>query len=43
MIAILYRQLHSARFEAGNLPSGVYVYRLQAGTETLMRKMMIIR
>ena len=34
---------HSIRFEAGNLPSGVYVYRLQAGTQTLMRKMMLIR
>ncbi len=34
---------HSVRFDAGILPSGLYVYRLQAGAETLVQKMMLVR
>ncbi len=34
---------HSVRFDGRILPSGLYVYRLQAGTETLVRKMMLVR
>ena len=34
---------HSVRFDADNLPSGLYVYRLQANGETLTRKMTLLR
>ena len=34
---------HSVRFGADNLPSGLYVYRLQANGETLTRKMTLLR
>ena len=34
---------HSVRFDAGSLPSGLYVYRLQTRTETRVRKMMLVR
>ena len=34
---------YSIRFEAGGLPSGLYVYRLQATGETRVRKMMLVR
>ena len=34
---------HTVRFGAGNLPSGVYVYRLHAGNETIVRTMMLVK
>ncbi|MCU0453918.1 MAG: lamin tail domain-containing protein [Bacteroidetes bacterium] len=34
---------HSFVFEATNLPSGVYVYRLDAGAATLTRTMMLLK
>ena len=34
---------HEVRFNAGDLPTGTYVYRLRAGTETLTRTMTLIR
>ena len=34
---------HSVRFDADNLPSGLYVYRLRANGETLTRKMTLLR
>ncbi len=34
---------HSVDFNADSLPSGVYVYRLQAGGEMLTRKMTLVR
>ena len=34
---------HSVRFDADNLPSGLYVYRLQANGETRTRKMTLLR
>ena len=34
---------HSVRFDASGLPSGLYVYQLQTGGETLVRKMMLVR
>ena len=34
---------HTVRFGAGNLPSGVYVYRLHAGDETIVRTMMLVK
>ncbi len=34
---------HSVRFDASGLPSGLYVYRLQAGGAALTRKMTLIR
>ncbi len=32
---------HSVKFEAGNLPSGLYFYRLQAGDVSLTKKMIL--
>ena len=32
-----------ARFGAGHLPTGTYIYRLRAGTETLTKTMTLIR
>ncbi len=34
---------HTVRFEASGLPSGLYVYRMQTGRETLARKMILVR
>ncbi|HQT90599.1 MAG TPA: T9SS type A sorting domain-containing protein [Candidatus Kryptobacter bacterium] len=34
---------HSVNFNAGGLPSGVYFYRLQAGTSTDVRKMLLMK
>ncbi len=34
---------HTVRFGAGNLPSGLYVYRLHAGDETIVRTMMLVK
>ena len=34
---------HTIRFEAPGLPSGLYVYRMQVGRETLARKMILVR
>jgi glucose/arabinose dehydrogenase len=34
---------HSALFSAGNLPSGVYMYRLKAGSFTSTRKLTVLR
>ena len=34
---------HSVRFNAGNLPTGTYVYRLTANGETRVRKMTLLR
>ncbi len=35
--------LHTIRFEASGLPSGLYAYRMQAGGTTLVRKMTLVR
>jgi hypothetical protein len=34
---------HTAKFDAGNLASGVYIYQLKAGSVNLQRKMMLIK
>ncbi|MDG5767305.1 T9SS type A sorting domain-containing protein [Balneolales bacterium ANBcel1] len=34
---------HSAHFDAGSLPSGVYIYRLESGSQILTRKMMLVK
>lgn len=34
---------HQVRFDASNLPSGVYIYRLQASVTTATRKMTLIK
>ena len=34
---------HTVRFGAGNLPSGLYVYRLHAGDEAIVRTMMLVK
>lgn len=34
---------HSVEFNAGNLPSGLYVYRLQAGSFTDMKRMLFLK
>ena len=34
---------HTARFGADNLPSGLYVYRLQAQDKTIVRTMMLVK
>lgn len=35
--------VHTVNFDAGNLSSGVYIYRLQAGSTTLSRKLTVIK
>lgn len=35
--------VHEVPFDASQLPSGMYVYRLQAGTHALTRKMMVLK
>ncbi|MFV1980999.1 MAG: T9SS type A sorting domain-containing protein, partial [Rhodothermia bacterium] len=34
---------HTVRWEAGSLPSGVYLYRLEAGDYVETRKMLLLR
>jgi len=34
---------HEVSFDAGNLPSGIYFCRLQAGSETRIRQMILVR
>ena len=34
---------HEAVFEAGELPSGLYVYRLEGGGQTLTRYMLLLK
>ncbi len=34
---------HEATFKADNLPSGVYVYRLRVGGQTLERQMFLLK
>jgi hypothetical protein len=35
--------LHEVNFDASNLSTGMYLYRLQAGGFTLTRKMLLVR
>ncbi|MFW6348408.1 MAG: T9SS type A sorting domain-containing protein [Cyclonatronaceae bacterium] len=34
---------HSINFDAGNLSSGVYLYRLQAGNKVMIKKMTLVK
>lgn len=34
---------HSINFDAGNLSSGIYLYRIQAGSQVSIKKMMLMR
>jgi plastocyanin len=34
---------HEVRFDGGGLPSGVYVYKLQAGTQVQTRRLVLLR
>lgn len=38
-----YPGIHEARLEGGDLPSGIYIYRLTAGGNVLARKAMLIK
>jgi hypothetical protein len=40
---MLDRGVHSAVLHAGRLSAGMYLYRLQAGTEVLQRRMVLVR
>jgi hypothetical protein len=35
--------MHTARFDAGELPSGVYLYKLSTETTSAVRRMVLIR
>ena len=35
--------VHTVKFNATNLSSGTYFYRLEAGTTTLVKKMMLLK
>ena len=34
---------HETKFDASSLPSGVYLYRMQAGTYTETKKLLLVR
>ncbi|MEO8398738.1 MAG: T9SS type A sorting domain-containing protein [Ignavibacteriaceae bacterium] len=34
---------YEAAFDASNLPSGVYIYRLQSGGKNLSKKMILLK
>ncbi|HEX3073776.1 MAG TPA: T9SS type A sorting domain-containing protein [Ignavibacteriales bacterium] len=34
---------HTANFNGNNLPSGIYIYRLNTGTINLTRKMILLK
>jgi hypothetical protein len=34
---------HEVRFDGSHLPSGVYVYRMQAGSFTEAKKLLLVR
>ncbi len=35
--------MHEETFYAGNLPSGIYIYRLETPTETIIEKMQLVK
>ncbi len=35
--------VHSVRFDAGNVPNGIYLYQLQAGNMSLTKKMLFLK
>ena len=35
--------MHSLRFDGRNLPSGMYIYRLKAGSNLIAKKMLLIK
>ena len=34
---------HTVNFNASSLPSGLYLYRMQAGEQSFIRKMMLVK